>query len=154
MVGRCWPITPLGHSMIVTANHVSGTWKAQVVLNSCYGTRKSKCHLRFLMRFKLHDDFIKWKHFPRYWPFMRGIHRSLMNSPQKVQWCGALMFSLICACTNGWVNNQDAGDLRCHCAHYDVTVMHWIWVMHRCVSYLAIFGSNNGFKPVWHQAII
>ena len=23
-----------------------------------------------------HDDFIKWKHFPRYWPFVRGIHRS------------------------------------------------------------------------------
>ena len=23
----------------------------------------------------LHDDVIKWKHFPRYWPFVRGIHR-------------------------------------------------------------------------------
>ena len=22
------------------------------------------------------DDVIKWKHFPRYWPFVRGIHRS------------------------------------------------------------------------------
>ena len=25
---------------------------------------------------KSHDDVIKWKHFPRYWPFVRGIHRS------------------------------------------------------------------------------
>ena len=24
---------------------------------------------------------------------------------------------------NGWVNNSGAGDLRRHCAHYDVTVM-------------------------------
>ena len=24
----------------------------------------------------LHDDVIKWKHLPRYWPFLRGIHRS------------------------------------------------------------------------------
>ena len=24
----------------------------------------------------VHDDVIKWKHFPRYWPFVRGIHRS------------------------------------------------------------------------------
>ena len=24
---------------------------------------------------------------------------------------------------NGWVNNREAGDLRHHCAHYDVTVM-------------------------------
>ena len=23
-----------------------------------------------------HDDFIKWKHFPRNWPFVWGIHRS------------------------------------------------------------------------------
>ena len=32
-----------------------------------------------------HDDVIKWKHFPRYWPFMWGIHRSLVNSPHKGQ---------------------------------------------------------------------
>ena len=36
--------------------------------------------------------------------------------------------SLICAWTNGWVNNRDAGDLRRHHAHYDVTVM-WIRVL-------------------------
>ena len=39
----------------------------------------------------LHDDVIKWKHFPRYWPFVRGIHRSPVNSPHKGQWRGALM---------------------------------------------------------------
>ena len=33
------------------------------------------------------------------------------------------MFSLICAWTNGWVNNRGAGDLRHNCAHYDVMVM-------------------------------
>ena len=71
-----------------------------------------------------HDDVIKWKHFPCYWPFVRGIHRWPVNSPHKGQWRGALMFSLICAWTNGWVNNQDAGDLRRHrTAHYDVIEM-------------------------------
>ena len=34
---------------------------------------------------KGHDDVIKWKHFPRYWPFVRGIHRSPVNSPHKGQ---------------------------------------------------------------------
>ena len=62
---------------------------------------------------KLHDHVIKWKHFPRY----------PVNSPHKGQWRGALMFSLICAWINYWVNNGDAGDLRRHRAHYDVTVM-------------------------------
>ena len=51
------------------------------------------------------------------------IHRSPVNSPHKGQWRGALMFSLICAWINGWVNNSEAGDLRCHRAHYDAIVM-------------------------------
>ena len=70
-----------------------------------------------------HDDVIKWKHFPRNWPFVRGIHRSPVNSPHKGQWRGALMFALICVWINGWVNNREAGDLRRHRAHYDVVVM-------------------------------
>ena len=41
----------------------------------------------------------------------------------KRQWRGALMFSLISAWINGWVNNRDAGNLRRYRAHYDVTVM-------------------------------
>ena len=57
-----------------------------------------------------HDDVIKWNHFLRYWPFVRGIHRSLVNSPHKGQWPGAVMFSLICVWINGWVNNRETGD--------------------------------------------
>ena len=45
--------------------------------------------------------------------------------PQKGQWRGALMLSLIPVWINGWVNNREAGDLRRYSAHYDVTVM-WI----------------------------
>ena len=33
------------------------------------------------------------------------------------------MLSLICARINGWVNNDEAGDLRRNRGHYDVTVM-------------------------------
>ena len=69
------------------------------------------------------DDVIKWKHFLRYWPFVRGIHRSPVNSPHNGQWRGALMFTLICARINGWVNNRQPGDLRRHRAIYDVIVM-------------------------------
>ena len=55
--------------------------------------------------------------------FVRGINRSPGKSPHKGQWGGALMFYLVCSWMNGWVNNRDAGDLRRHRAHYDVTVM-------------------------------
>ena len=67
-----------------------------------------------------HDDVIKWKHIPRYWLFVRGIHRSPVNSPHTGQWRGALMFSLICARIHG---NGEADDLRRHRAHNDVIVM-------------------------------
>ena len=49
---------------------------------------------------------IKWKHFPRYWPFVREIQRSPVNSPHKGQWRGSLMFSLMCVWINSWVNNR------------------------------------------------
>ena len=81
-----------------------------------------------------HDDVIKWKHFPRYWPFVRRIHRYPVNSPHKGQWRGALMFSLNCVWINGWVNNREAGDLRRYHAHYDVTVMMTEFTEATCVS--------------------
>ena len=75
----------------------------------------------------INDDVIKWKHFPRYWSFVRRIHWSPVNSLHKGQWCGALMFSLINAWINDWINSRDAGDLRRHRAHYDVIVMRGDW---------------------------
>ena len=55
--------------------------------------------------------------------FVRGIHRSPMNSPHKGQCHGALMFFFIYVWINDWVNNREAGDLRPFHAHRDVTVM-------------------------------
>ena len=84
-------------------------------------TKHNKAHVVYVKC--IHDDVIKWKYFPRYWPFVRGIHRSPVNSPHKGQWRGALMFTLICARINVWVNNRKAGDLRRNRVHYDVIVL-------------------------------
>ena len=46
-----------------------------------------------------HDDVIKWKHFPRYWPFVRGIHRSVLRSFDA-------FFDLR---LNGWLSKQSWG---------------------------------------------
>ena len=106
------------------------------------------------------------EHFPRYWPFVRGIHRSPVNSPHKGKWRGALIFSLICAWISGWVNNRMAGDLRRYRAHYDITVMvsrHFVKSLQPILNYLRVpissgaavtlcrlpdasFGPGN-----WHQ---
>ena len=81
-----------------------------------------------------HDDVIKWKHFPRYWPFVRGIHRSPVDSTHKGQRRGDLMFSLICARMNGWINNREAGDSSRYRAHYDVTVMVLVFFFNRNIN--------------------
>ena len=92
-----------------------------------------------------HYDVIKWKHCLCYWPFVRGIHLSPVDSPHKGQWCGALIFSLICALTNGSVNNRDAGDLR-HLRHYDVTVMCCaIWHSKQRQSYVEFLAAKTGY---------
>ena len=90
---------------------------------------------------KSHNDIIKWKHFLRYWPFVRRIHWSPANSPHKGQWCGAMMFSLICAWTYSWVNNHDAGVLRRHRTHYmyDVTT----YLMYNAVHLVTILPSQR-----------
>ena len=93
----------------------------------------------------VHDDVIKWKHFPRYWPFVQGIHRSPVNSSHKGQWRRALMFSLICAWINHWVNKGEAGDLRCYRGHYDVIVMcHHLYRCNRTASTRWLYYGGHG----------
>ena len=121
------------------------------------------CCMDFSRIFKTHDDVIKWKHFPRYWPFVRGIHWSPVNSPHNGQWRGALMLSLICARINDWVNNGEAGDLRRTCAHYDVIVMILTTVTvisYSCKTWISIqinqwiaYWTNSSalnWKWLWH----
>ena len=114
---RCWSF----YYMLSGGNETS--YKKSAFVVSVWFLRYVVKHRWYGSNLLSHDDVIKWKHFPRYWPFVRGIHRSPVNSPHKCRWRGALMFSLICAWPSGWVNNRDAGDLRRHCPHYDVTAM-------------------------------
>ena len=39
--------------------------------------RGSKYRLTPARIHRIHDDVMKWNHFPRYWPFVRGIHWKL-----------------------------------------------------------------------------
>ena len=97
-------------------------------------------------------DVIKWKHFLHHWPFVWGIHRSTVNSRNKGQRRGALMFSLICAWTKDWVSNRDVSDLRCHHAHYDITVkVHSHWCVWACGP--AVRVPQCGLAPNVHTWI-
>ena len=75
-----------------------------------------------------------------YWPFVRGIHRYPVNSPHKGQWRRPLVFSLICARINDWVNTREAGDLRRRRAHY---------ASHAVMTEVdkAVFALSAGLRP-------
>ena len=78
-----------------------------------------------------------------------------VKSPHKGQWRGALMFSLICAWINDWVNNREAGHFRRHRGHYDVNVMTAISVFCPCiltVIYTSLYDVLNTQNSIllWH----
>ena len=102
--------------------------------------------------YRYYNKVITWwhhqlePHFPRYWPFLQGIHRSPVNFTHKGQWRGALMFSLICAWINNWVVNREADDLRRHRGHYDVNVMIFVilmfWAWYTRVMFLSYMHAS------------
>ena len=51
-------------------NCILNQWQSSSSV-ACSTTKISKINITE----NSHDDVIKWKHFPRYWPFVRGIHR-------------------------------------------------------------------------------
>ena len=79
-------------SMYLSRTHLFGTW------NRCHGTGMAEA----LVISRCHEDIIKWKPFPRCWPFVRGNHRSPVDSPHK---------------------RQRLRRFERHLAHYDVIVM-------------------------------
>ena len=102
---------PIGHWLISPQKGQMRT----IDVSLLSGWTNCWAHSRVVNKLRLsHDDVIKWKHFPCCWYFVRGIHRSPVNSPHKGQWRGTLMFSLIYAWINRWVNSREAGDLRRH----------------------------------------
>ena len=119
---------------IIWRHHESGVVRSDKLIDTQTRHQSNYCFVRFPHSTLLsqlcvtdfcdsHDDVIKWKHCPRYWPFVRGIHLLPVNSPYKVQWRGALMFYLIWVWIKGWVNNRETGDLRRYRTHYDATVL-------------------------------
>ena len=95
-----------------------------------------------------HDDVIKWRHFPRYVPFVRRIHRLPVVFPHKGQWLRALMFSMTCAWTKGWAHNRDKQRVLMH-GHQGWNVRHglchiymiyvYIWVVYSFCLFCGLF---------------
>ena len=77
--------------------------------------------------------------FPRYWHFMRGIHRWPVNSPPAQRPVTRNFDAFFDLRLNKRLSKRDAGDLGRHRAHYDVTVMRkW---MDDCWLYPLVLGD-------------
>ena len=76
----------------VANHHVSRIWKVSFIDIHHGNTLLWFVNKDLLYIYFVHNDVSRWKYFPRYWPFVRGIHRSPVDSRDKGQGRGALMF--------------------------------------------------------------
>ena len=115
------------------------------------------CVLSWITR-AMHDDAIKWKHFPRYWPFIWRIHRSPVNSPHKGQWRGALIFFFdlrlnkrLSKQSSGWWFETPSRSLRRHCNGLCQLkkMLHIYWYT---ISIISRYLANTLIKwPFWYK---
>ena len=126
------------------------------------------------------DYVIKWKHFQRYWPFVRGIHQSPVNSPHKASDAELWLFSLICARQRlskqsrcRWFETPSSSLWRHFNAHALIYLALWkclSLLTHPCSNELNVkltiirrrhmvpwiwvgIGSSNGLSPIQRQSI-
>ena len=83
-------------------------------------------------------DVLNWKHFLRYWPFVRGIDRSPVNSQHKGQWHGALIFYFICA----WIFSTNG------CLHIIRLTNKWILIVKMQLSKDCLISLGQYTYPV------
>ena len=93
-----------------------------------------------------HIPITWWRHqmetFLALLPFCAGNSPVTGEFPSQRPVTRALMFSVNCASINAWVNNRKVGDLRRHCAHYDVIVMINQWEL-ACSSCMYDTAGSN-----------
>ena len=96
----------------------------------------------------IHDHVIKWKPFPCYWPLCEEFtSHNFPQRPVTELWC----FLWSAPQSSSWANNGDAGDLRRHRTHYDVTVMFCALVCTRSVAWVSNIIHWNWFNHRQHR---
>ena len=91
-------------------------------------------HCQSCKKLQTNDDVIKWKHFPHYWPFVRGDRWIPFTKASDVEvWC--FLSSLPEQAVEKTIERPVI--LRCHHTHYDIAVM-------LIISYNAFFDSVCG----------
>ena len=107
-----------------------------------------------------HDDAIKWKHFPRNWLFVLGIHRSPVNSPHKGQWRGALIFFYLSRNkrfgkqSSGWWFETLSRPSWRYCNEYQYC-KYRTTIRHICQTVTVVDQSHQPYKaPVRHPTML
>ena len=116
----------LSRNFWYTYHFIHETFDTRIILYTKLLIRVSFYTRNFWYAYRFIHETFDTRMFSNMKLFIRGTFGAfcpLWPTIHKGQWRGALMFSLICAWINVWVNNGEAGDLRRHCAHYDVIVM-------------------------------
>ena len=96
------------------------------------------------------DDVIKWKHYPRHWPFVRGIHRSPVTQ-RPVTRSFEVVFDLR---LNKRLSKQSRPRwFEIHRAHYDVTAMWWYFCKYSAMRISTSSYNRLILGDVWFISI-
>ena len=146
MICHIWPVLPDGCSITCPIHATSRLWWRQSLSRYCSQWKLLVAHISNEI---FHGDVIKWKHFPRYWPFLRWIHRSSVDPPappppQHTQWPVTRGFYVFFDLRlNKRLNKQS----RHHRNHYNVTVMRYL--RPRCWHQLHIIVLKQNTSTTW-----
>ena len=121
-------ITHLSHRMYFMFVAISPWWRfhqphvnSRVSLCSCEMSARMWEH-DYIIRFLLGVFILQCPTFARVLPMMTSSNGNILRVTGPL--CGELFDAFFDLCLNKWLmNNREAGDLRRHRAHYDVTVM-------------------------------
>ena len=107
----------------------------------------------------LFPKYTWWRHQMETWsallPFYAGNSPVTAEFPAQRRGTRSFDVFFICSWINGRANNREAGDLRRHRAHYDVTVMGYfniIWKYFFIDRWLHHFGEDRHCFPGRHES--
>ena len=148
---RC-DITPLlQQKYLLSANSCKQNYKTTTA-DEIVVSRRTGTSCRGVRHYSLSDPNAWWRHQMEKFSALLALHEGNLQvySPHKGQRRGALVFSLVCAWTNGWANSRGAGDLRRHRAHYDVNVMEFCVEPCKCTDGVSMVTHHvfSGFPSV------
>ena len=91
-----------------------------------------------------------WNRFSHYWPFVRGMYRSPIDSPHKGRAMRSILLSLLLAWAICWLIRRVANGLRRKCHVNVITRKYWPQILYDTLAPI-VHTLWYGYLNVWYR---